>query len=67
VAGKEGLPPYPSDLIRSSYLNAVLNSFSTKRSILIGAGLEDCLFESLQTNLVYFAKIFEVQLEGEWS
>src|ERR1700730_16452334 len=31
---------------RSSYLSAVLNSFSTKRSILIGAGLDgksDCL------------------------
>jgi hypothetical protein len=23
-------------------------------------------FESLQTNVVYFAEIFEVQLKGEW-
>ena len=36
---------------KSSYLSAVLNSFSTKRSILIGAGLEgksDCLFRAFK-------------------
>ena len=34
---------------RSSYLSAVLNCFSTKRSILIGAGVEgksDCVFRA---------------------
>ena len=30
-------------------------------------GQEGLPFESLQKNFVYFAQIFEIQLEGEWS